>query len=83
LVFNLIEWRSKDTNKTHRHKYKTQNTKRNKTKKILQEKRNVEVLGQNPNTLKPGNKSLIKSGLQLNVQLPLVMPLAAEAHLAE
>jgi hypothetical protein len=60
-----------------------QNTKQNKTKSILQEKSNVKVLGQNPYTLKPGNKSLIKTGQQSNVQLPLLMPLAAEAHLVE
>jgi hypothetical protein len=31
----------------------------------LQEQRNVKVLGQDPYNLKPGNKSLIKTGLQL------------------
>jgi hypothetical protein len=60
-----------------------QNTKQNKTKPILKEKRSVKVLGQNPYTLKPGNKSLMKTGLQLNIQLSLLTPLAAEAHLAE
>jgi dUTPase len=41
------------------------------------------VLGENPYTLKPGNKSLIETDVQLSVQLPLLMALAAEAHLAE
>jgi hypothetical protein len=58
-------------------------TEQNKTKPVLKEKRNVKVLGQNLYTVKPGNKSLIKIGLQLNVQVALLMPLAAEAHLAE
>jgi hypothetical protein len=50
------------------------NTKQDKTKPILEEKRNVKVQGQNPCTLKPGNKSLIKTGLQLNERLSLLMP---------
>jgi hypothetical protein len=49
----------------------------------VQEISNVKVLRQNPYTLKPGNKSLVKPGLQLNAQLSLLMPLAAEEHLAE
>jgi hypothetical protein len=60
-----------------------QNTKQDKIKPILQEKKNVKVLGQNPYNLKADNKSLMKTGLQLNVHLSLLMPLAAEAHLAE
>jgi hypothetical protein len=45
-------------------------------------KSNVKVLGQNRYTLGSGNKSLIKTNLQLDVQLSLLMALAAEAHLA-
>jgi hypothetical protein len=50
---------------------------------MWQENGNIIILGQKPYTLNPGNKSLIKTGLQLNIQLPLLMPLAAEAHLPE
>jgi hypothetical protein len=64
------------------HKNKTQNRK-NETNIAGGIKRNVRVLGQNPYALKRDNKSLIKSGLQLNVQLSLLMPLATEAHQAE
>jgi hypothetical protein len=39
---------------------KIQKTKQKKTKPLLQEKRNVKVLGINPYNLTPGNKSLIK-----------------------
>jgi hypothetical protein len=50
---------------------------------MLQEKWNIKVLGQGPYILNSGNKSLIKTDLQLNTQPSLLMALAAEAHLAE
>jgi hypothetical protein len=57
-------------------KHQTEQTRTN-----IARKREWKVLGQNPYTLKLGNKSLIKAGLELNIQLSLLMPLAAEAHL--
>jgi hypothetical protein len=50
---------------------------------MLQGKCTIKVLGQNPHNLNPGNKSLIKTDLQLNIQPSLLMALAAEAHLEE
>jgi hypothetical protein len=50
---------------------------------MLQEKGNVKVLGPNPYTLNHGNKSLIKTDLQVNIQLSLLMTLAAKARLTE
>jgi predicted Holliday junction resolvase-like endonuclease len=45
-----------------------QNNKQTKNR-MLQEKSNMRVLEQNPYTLNPGKKSLIKTDLQLNMQL--------------
>jgi hypothetical protein len=45
----------------------------------MQEKSNIKVLGQNPYILKPGNNLLITTDLQLNVQISLLMAIAAEA----
>jgi hypothetical protein len=82
LITITIQFNSKTQIKHNITNTQKQNTKQTRIP-VMQGKSNIKVLGQTLYTLKPGKKSLIKTGLQLNVQLSLLMALATEVHLTE